>query len=127
MEERKVRCPNEECGHENPISRVTCQKCGEKLFARKKKKKQKRAPAKKKAAKKPAKKPAEPKGETKYGRLRALLTSGRKTFAMDELVKESGFDEANVRVAMSILKNSKRTRSPILSDYDREKKVYVIG
>jgi hypothetical protein len=65
-------------------------------------------------------------GETKYGKLRALLLSGKKVFSVEEMMKASGFDQNNLRVAMSILQNPKRTKEPIKSEYDREKKSYSL-
>ena len=81
---------------------------------------------KKKSVKKTAEVSVKKSGETKYGKLRALLSSGKKVFPVAELTKTSGFDENNVRVAMNILQNPKRTKEPIKSEYDKEKKTYSL-
>jgi len=62
----------------------------------------------------------------KCARLRTLLTSGKKIFSVEELMKISGFDQNNVRVAMNILRNKNRTKETIESVYDKEKKNYSL-
>jgi len=63
----------------------------------------------------------------KCAKLRALLASGEKTFTVVQMMKASGFDERNVRTAMSILRNPKRTKEIIEAEYDKEKKTYTLS
>jgi hypothetical protein len=60
---------------------------------------------KKKQVKRTAK--AKKNGEGKYARLRALLLSGKKTFTAEEMMKESGFDERNLKTALNIPKSGR--------------------
>ena len=71
--------------------------------------------------------PAKPKKRrlTKSQRLRNCFDE-RKIWTIDELVKESGFDEQNVRVALSILKNPARTKKTLVTVYDRKDKTYTL-
>jgi len=68
-----------------------------------------------------------PAPEGKCAKLRALLASGEKTFTVAQMMKASGFDERNVRTAMSILRNPKRTKETIEAEYDRGKKTYTLS
>ena len=82
---------------------------------------------KKKRVKKTAKAAPKKNGEGKYARLRALLLSGKKTFAAEEMMQASGFDERNLKTALTILRNPKRTKDLIITRFDAEKKFYVLG
>ncbi len=72
----------------------------------------------KKGSKKPGKK-------TKVGRIREAFST-KKSYTVDELMKLSGFDERNLRTAMTILRNPKRTKILLETEYDREKKTFTV-
>ncbi len=76
--------------------------------------------ANKKAEKKIEKKPA----ETKFGKLRAALMAKREN-SVDELMRISGFDLSNLKTAISILRNPKRSKNILDTTFDKEKKVYI--
>ena len=80
---------------------------------------------KKRQVKKTAK--AKKNGEGKYARLRALLLSGKKTFTAEEMMQASGFDERNLKTALTILRNPERTKDLIITRFDAEKKLYILG
>ena len=81
----------------------------------------------KKSAKEAKKEVKVQKPNGKCARLRTLLTSGKKIFSMEEMMKASGFDQNNVRVAMNILQNPKRTKEIIEAEYNKEKKTYTLS
>jgi hypothetical protein len=62
---------------------------------------------KKKRVKKTAKAAPKKNGEGKYARLRALLLSGKKTFTAEEMMQASGFDERNLKTALTIPKSGR--------------------
>lgn len=131
-------CPK--CGEINPVSRVTCQKCHEKIFSPGSKTKQaksvktqkvskadrkrieKREKGKAKEKGKPAPKKSVPKKEGKFFHLRQALGSG-KEWTPESLMKASGFDAQNLRVALSILRNPRRTPKDRMIDteFDKDK------
>ncbi len=71
-----------------------------------------------------AKATRKPTGETKFGKLRAALTA-RKESTAEELMKATGFDARNLKTAISILRNPKRSKNILDTTFDRERKVYV--
>lgn len=75
---------------------------------------------KKKRVKRTAKAIKTKNGEGKYARLRALLLSEKKTFAAEEMMQVSGFDERNLKTTLMILKNPKRTKDLIITRFDAE-------
>jgi hypothetical protein len=75
---------------------------------------------KKKRVKKTAKAIRPKNGEGKYARLRALLLSGKKTFAAEEMMQAARIDERTLKTALTILKNPKRTKDLIITDLDAE-------
>ncbi len=50
----------------------------------------------------------------------------KNSWTVSELVKKSGYDESNMRAAMSILKDPKRSKELLITEYDKEKKIYSI-
>ncbi len=50
----------------------------------------------------------------------------KESWTLGELVKRSGYHAPNVRVAMFILKSSKRTKNPLVTDYDHKTKTYTL-
>ncbi len=132
-------CPK--CGEKNPVGRVTCAKCKEKLFRPGKKSKgaksvrtekvgkaDRRRIEKRAKGKKAEKKPTRKQGNGKFDRLRQALKSGKKEFTPEELMKASDFDSVNLRVALSILRNPNRTPKErmIHTHFDPDKKVFVL-
>jgi hypothetical protein len=74
---------------------------------------------------KKSKKVSKPKKISKLQKIRDLF-SEKKTHTAKELMKESGFDKTNLRTAMSILKNPKRTKELLRTDYDRKTEAYTL-
>ncbi len=64
-------------------------------------------------------------GISKIQKIRNMFAE-RDSWTVSELVKKSGHDEPNVRTTMSILKNPKRSKEPLITNYDKEKKIYSI-
>lgn len=64
-------------------------------------------------------------GISKSQKIRKMFTE-KESWTVAELVKRSGFDERNVRTAMSIFKNPKRTKDPLVTNYDPETKAYML-
>jgi len=44
----------------------------------------------------------------------------------DEVMVHTGWDVKNAHVAMSILKNPKKTKTPLVTVYDRKRKVFTL-
>ncbi len=62
---------------------------------------------------------------TKFQRIRDFFAKN-KSGTIEELMKASGFDERNVKTAMSILRNPNRTKNNLLvTTYDREKRTFT--
>lgn len=74
---------------------------------------------------KKSKKASKPKKISKLQKIRDLF-SEKKVHTAKELMEESGFDKTNLRTAMSILKNSKRTKELLRTDYDRKTEAYTL-
>jgi hypothetical protein len=139
--ERSRKCP--ECGHENPISRVTCLKCSARLFKptkrdeakliSKKAKKTLEKKAEEKAEMKKVKKAtaAKPKKEKKVRgahdnqKLRDCFAK-KGTWTMGELKKATGFDEDHIRYTLNVFRNKNRTKDPMVTDYDKEKETFKL-
>jgi hypothetical protein len=78
---------------------------------------------KKEAAKVAEKKEQKP--VTKFQKVRDFFAKNQ-VGTLDVLTKVSGFDERNVKTAMSILRNPKRTKTNLLvTTYDREKRTFT--
>ena len=80
---------------------------------------------KKQAAKKTAAKVSKEKKPSKFGKLREMFKQ-KKSWTAKELMKRSGFDAQNLKTAMSILRNPKRSKVLLVTDYDREKQTYTL-
>ena len=64
----------------------------------------------------------EKKPVTKFQKVRDFFAKN-KSGTLDTLMKISGFDERNMKTAMSILRNPKRTKNNLLvTTWDREKR-----
>ncbi len=63
-------------------------------------------------------------GETKVGLLRSALKE-KPEWTRGELIERTGFDEKNLKTAINLLKNPKRTRDPFVIIWDRKRSVYV--
>jgi len=63
---------------------------------------------------------------TKIERLISLLNS-KKEVPVSEALEVSGFDERNLRTACSILRNPKRTKSPLPISYDKKNRTLSLG
>jgi len=67
----------------------------------------------------------EQKPVTKFGKVREFF-SKNKSGTLDVLMKVSGFDERNMKMAMSILRNPRRSKNNLLvTTYDREKRTFT--
>ncbi len=62
---------------------------------------------------------------TKFQRIRDFFAKN-KVGTIEELMSASGFDERNVKTAMSILRNPNRTKNNLLvTTWDREKRTFT--
>ena len=50
----------------------------------------------------------------------------RKSWTLQEIAERSGFDERNAKTCLSILRNPKRSKEPLITHLDREKKLYTV-
>ncbi len=50
----------------------------------------------------------------------------KDSWSMDEIVERSGFDERNVKTCLSILRDPKRSKELLVTNYDRETKTYTL-
>jgi len=73
--------------------------------------------------KKKSKRPA--KGVSKFQKARDMFRE-KKSWTLDEIVQRSGFDERNAKTCLSILKNPKRTKDPLVTHFDKEKRLYAV-
>jgi len=73
-----------------------------------------------------AKKDKAPKKPSKMDTIVATLQE-KKTITRPELAAIIGSDEANTHTMISILKSPKRTKEPILVDYDKGTKTYTFN
>ncbi len=73
----------------------------------------------------PEKPKAKPKAESKFGKLRAALLSG-KAHSVEDLMKISGFDKRNVATALYIIaKRPPKGTDPILTEKDQAGRVIL--
>jgi hypothetical protein len=91
------------------------------------------APPDKPAEKKPKakdKKPAAPKKESKpkgpsyQDKIKAAMVANKHVISRDDLMEATGADSKNLSVAVSILKNAKRTKEPMTVMYIRKTGMY---
>jgi len=66
-----------------------------------------------------------PNPNSKMGRIRSAFAE-KKSWTLKDLMKRSDFDKANLMCAMSIFKNSKRTKELLVTDYDRKTETYTL-
>lgn len=69
-----------------------------------------------------------PKKLSKVGIIRAMFAE-KASWTVQELMDRSGFDANNVRVAMTILRNPKRTKPEnlVITVFDKETGTYTTG
>jgi hypothetical protein len=67
-----------------------------------------------------------PKKQSKVGIIRGMFAE-KPSWTVEELMARSGFDANNVRVAMTILRNPKRTKPEnlLVTSYDKEAGTYT--
>lgn len=119
--------PDSESTTEQSTDTVVEPEQGETEMASKKsasKKVAKKSATKKSVSKKSTTKVRKPRGESKFGKLRASFPRIGTKATRSELMKITGFDKSNLITALAILRNKKRTKDLIVVEFDRETETY---
>ena len=65
------------------------------------------------------------KKQSKMGIIRSMFQD-QGSWTRDQIMRRTGFDAKNAHAAMNVLKNPKRTKSPLNFTYDRETQTYKL-